>query len=120
MRVFSSGSTRSDDSDRPMYTGYFSPLVLQRYGEYMTRHRVQEDGSLRSPDNWQKGMPKQSYLDGGWRHFLHLWLRHLGLPVNDPKAEPSIEDDLCATIFNASGYLNELLKEKMNANTHSD
>ena len=112
MRVFETGATRSDDSGRLLYTGYLSPLVIQRFGEYMTRHRLQEDGSLRAPDNWRKGMPKQSYLDGMFRHFEHLWLRHDGHPVNDPKAEPGIQDDLCALWFNVQGYLHTLLVEE--------
>jgi hypothetical protein len=74
---------------------------------------MQADGAIRASDNWQRGMTKESYIKGGERHNLHWWLRHRGYPVKDPKAEPSIEDDLCAIIFNASGYLHELLKEKL-------
>ena len=110
VRTFSTGATRSDDSSRPLYTAYFSPLVLQRFGEYMTRHRLQPDGVLRDPANWQKGMPSASYLDGMFRHFVHAWLRLNEMPVNDPSAEPSLEDDLCAIFFNAQGMLHEMLK----------
>lgn len=113
VRLFSTGATRSDDGDRPLYTGYFSPLVMQRYGSFMTRHRVQADGGLRDPDNWQRGMPLSSYLDGLFRHFVHLWLRHEALPVQDPKAEPTIQDDLCAVLFNAQGMLHEILKAEI-------
>jgi len=113
MRQFETGATRSDDNSRPLYTGYFSSLVIQRFGEYMTRHRKQEDGSMRDPDNWQKGMPIPSYLDGMFRHFEHFWLRVKGYPVNDPKAEPSIEDDLCAIIFNAQGALHAFLLKRV-------
>lgn len=112
VRLFSTGATRSDDSHRPLYTGYFSPLVLQRFGEYMTRHRTQPDGVLRDPANWQKGMPTTSYLDGLFRHFLHTWLRIYEWPVYDQMAEPSLEDDLCAIFFNAQGMLHEILKAK--------
>lgn len=109
MRKFKSGATRSDASARPLYLGFFSPLVVQRFGAYMARHREQKDGTMRDPDNWQKGMPRASYLDGLFRHFTHAWLRHKGFEVLDPKAEPTIEDDLCAIIFNAQGYLHELM-----------
>lgn len=109
MRTFDTGATRSAANSRPMYTGYLSPIVLQRFGEYMTKHRVQKDGTLRNPDNWTKGMPRQSYLDGFLRHFLHLWLRHHNHAVNDPEAGDSIEEDLCASLFNVQGYLHEVL-----------
>lgn len=78
----------------------------------MNRHRKQEDGSLRDSDNWQRGMPYNTYIKGMWRHFLHFWTRHRGFIVTDPKAAMNIEEDLCAIIFNAQGYLHEILKER--------
>ena len=112
VRTFDTGATRSEDAGRTMYPGYFSFLVMERFGEYMTRHRIQEDGSLRDPDNWKKGMPTNSYRDGLFRHHQHLQLRMDGFQPNDPKAEPGIEDDLCAIIFNAQGLLHETLKQR--------
>jgi hypothetical protein len=79
----------------------------------MTKHRVQPDGSIRDSDNWQKGMPKETYVKGLWRHFLHAWTRHRGFPVRDKLAAPTIEEDLCAIIFNAHGLLHELVKERL-------
>lgn len=110
VRLFDTGATRSVDATRDDPEGYLSPLVIDRYNQYMTKHRVQPDGSVRDSDNWQRGMPLPSYMKGLWRHFLHLWTRHRGWRVNDPLAATSEQEDLCAIIFNAQGYLHELLK----------
>jgi hypothetical protein len=120
VRQFETGATRSADSDRDDPEGYLSPLVIDRFNEYMTKHRVQADGSLRDSDNWQKGMPLASFMKGMWRHFLHLWTRHRGYPVRDPKAAIDIEEDLCAILFNTQGYLHQLLKEKLNKRDRED
>ena len=112
VREFETGATRSVDIHRIDPEGFLSPLVLERYSEYMRKHQVQADGKLRDSDNWQKGMPLNSYIKGGWRHFLHWWTRHRGYAVNDPGAASDIEEDLCALFFNVQGYLHELLKAK--------
>ena len=114
VRVFETGATRSTDANRPDYEGYLSPLVIERYGEYMTEHRLQPDGTIRDSDNWQKGLSFDSYMKGAFRHFIHWWQRHRGWHVKDQLAGKNIEDDLCALIFNASGYLHETLKKKVN------
>ena len=110
IRTFATGATRSPDAERDDPEGYLSPLAIQRYCAYLTKHRVQTDGAVRASDNWQLGIPLAAYMKGMWRHFLHLWLRHRGWPVTDPKAGADIEEDLCAILFNAQGMLHELLK----------
>lgn len=112
MRQFDSGAARSNDASRYDPEGFLSPIVLERFCEYMNKHRVQADGSIRGSDNWQKGLPIATYMKGLWRHFLHLWTRHRGFEVADAGATADIEEDLCAIIFNVQGYLYELLKEK--------
>lgn len=112
LRTFETGATRSLDAERVDPEGVLSPLAIERYGEYMGKHRRQSDGTLRATDNWQKGIPLPAYMKGMWRHVLHLWQRHRGWTVVDPKAADDIEEDLCAIIFNAQGYLHEILKEK--------
>ena len=112
VRVFPSGATRTADDHRYDPEGFLAPVVVERYAEFMHRHRQQADGMLRASDNWQKGMPLAAYAKGLWRHVLHFWLRHRGYQPHDPSAEPSIEDDLCSIIFNASGYLFELLRRQ--------
>lgn len=112
-RKFATGATRSSDSGRDDPEGYLSPLVIDRFNEYMTKHRVQADGRVRDSDNWQKGMPLATYMKGLWRHVLHLWTRHRGFPVRDPGAAANLEEDLCAIIFNAQGYLHETVKARL-------
>ena len=117
VRTFSGGATRTADAGRDDPEGYLSPLVIDRFNEYMTKHRKQSDGCLRASDNWQHGMPLYTYIKGLWRHFLHLWTRHRGFPVRDPGAAADREEDLCAIIFNAQGYLHELLVERLGLRT---
>jgi len=112
MRTFETGATRNNDEDRPDYEGFLSPLVIERFGEYMHSHRKQADGNLRSSDNWQKGIPLTVYLKGLWRHFHHVWMRHRGWVVRDPQACANIEEDLCAMLFNVQGYLHTVLAAK--------
>lgn len=111
-RKFESGATRSPDIERFDPEGFFSPLVFDRYCAYMHAHRIQSNGTTRASDNWQKGLPLETYMKGLWRHFLHFWTRHRGWAVKDLGAAPDIEGDLCAILFNAQGYLHELLKAK--------
>jgi hypothetical protein len=106
MRQFETGATRNVDNDEPDYEGFLSPLVLQRFAEYMHKHRTQADGTVRDSDNWQKGMPLDSYMSSGWRHFMDWWLEHRG-----HESRETIEEALCALLFNAMGYLHETLKE---------
>jgi hypothetical protein len=115
MRQFDSGATRDSDDTKPDYEGYLSPLVLKRYGEYMTRHRVQADGGLRASDNWQRGMPLAAYMKSLWRHFMDLWTLHrAGSPLT-PKGEEDLQEAACAIMFNTMGYLHEHLKAKQHA-----
>ncbi len=107
MRQFGSGATRDTDNGKLDYEGFLSPLVLERYAQYMHKHRVQVDGSLRDADNWMKGIPLDVYIKSGWRHFMDWWMNHRGV-----KAREGLEEALCAVIFNSSGYLHEVLKKK--------
>jgi hypothetical protein len=105
IRQFETGATRNVDAGKPDFEGFLSPLSLRRYAEYMHRNRVQADGSVRASDNWQKGIPLDSYAKSGFRHFMSFWSLHRGF-----EADESLEDALCALIFNAQGYLHEILK----------
>lgn len=109
MRKFDTGATREVDDTKLDFEGFLSPLVLHRYAQYMNKHRHQSDGSTRDSDNWQKGIPKKVYMKSGFRHFFDWWANHR-------KAKSAIKEDveesLCALIFNASGYLFELLSDK--------
>jgi len=111
VRSFETGATRSADASRYDPEGFLSPIVIERYCEYMNKHRVQADGTLRASDNWTKGMPLATYIKGLWRHFLHLWTRHRGYTPTDKGAAADIEEDCCAIMFNVMGYLHETLKK---------
>ena len=112
VRQFDSGATRSNEDRRIDPEGFLSPQVLVRYAEYMNKHRVQPNGEIRESDNWQKGIPVDSYMKSAWRHFLHLWLRHRNCIVEDAGACDNIEEDLCALMFNIQGYLFEVLNQR--------
>ena len=107
VRTFDTGATRDLDASKLDFEGFLSPVVLERYAEYMHKHRIQPDGALRDSDNWQKGIPKTAYMKSGWRHFFDWWLAHRGFASRD-----GIEEAVCALLFNAMGYLSVLLKER--------
>lgn len=103
MRTFESGATRNDDNGKLDYEGFLSPWVLERYAQYMHKHRIQKDGELRASDNWQKGIPITEYMKSMFRHFMTAWKLH-----RKGVRGTELEDALCAIIFNAMGYLHEL------------
>ena len=107
MRNFESGATRDSDTEKFDHEGFLSYTVLMRYAEYMHSHRIQADGALRDSDNWQKGIPKDAYMKSMFRHFMDVWGNHRGYETDE-----SQEVALCALLFNVSGYLYELLKDK--------
>ena len=118
MRTFEGGATRDDDDVKCDYEGFLSPLVIERYGEYMNKHRVQADGEVRDSDNWQKGIPISVYMKSWWRHFVEAWVlwRRLSktLPaksVLDVNGLEALSDSMCATLFNNMGMLHEIEKE---------
>ena len=111
-RVFVSGASRSADDDRYDPEAALSPRVLEYYCTWIHGCNRRADGSIRSDDNWQLGIPLNVYAKGLMRHQLHFHSRHRGAPVRDPKANRGIKEDLCAIIFNAQGYLHELLKSE--------
>lgn len=110
MRKFNSGATRDDNKNKMDYEGFLSPLVIQRFAEYMNKHRKQADGKLRDSDNWQKHFGENHYaicMKSLWRHFMDLWLEHRGF-----KSREGIEDALMGILFNTMAYTDKLLKEK--------
>jgi len=113
VRKFDTGATRSSQEGKLEYRRFLSPTALRRYAEFMHKFRVQPDGTYREPDNWKKGIPRDSYMDSLGRHFMELWLIHDGQEARDEKGDiVDLQTVLCAIIFNAMGYLHEDLKEK--------
>lgn len=111
MEVHGNGATRNSQDDQLDYEGFFSPLVLERYGMYLHKHRVQADGSVRDSDSWQRGVPLTRYMKGMWRHFMEVWQFHRICYIAKPSGNTR-EEALCALLFNVMGYLHELLKAK--------
>lgn len=107
MRKFDTGATRQIDVTKLDYEGFISPLVVRRYAEYLHKHRKQADGKLRDSDNWQKGIPLDVYMKSGFRHFMEWWLSHRSW---EPKE--LIEEAICGVLFNAQGYLHEVLRQR--------
>ena len=108
MRKFETEATRNDDDDKLDYEGFISPLVIHRFAQYMHKHRFQADGVIRNSDNWQKGIPKVSYMKSGYRHFFDWWTEHRGFGSRE-----GMEDALCGLLFNAMGYLHEVLRDRL-------
>ena len=107
MRNFETGATRDTDLNKYDLEGFLSPIVLQRFAEYMNKNRIQSDGNTRNSDNWQKGIPKEVYMKSGLRHFMDWWLEH-----RKQKSRAGMEEAICGLMFNCMGYLYEELKNK--------
>ena len=108
-RTFDTGATRDQDTTKFDYEGFLSPLEIDRFAGYMHHHRIQSDGSVRASDNWQKGIPRDSYMKSMWRHLMTVWHHHRGLTQIGGE---NMENALCGVIFNAQGYLHEIMKAK--------
>ena len=106
-REFSTGATRNSEEGKFDYEGFLSPLALERYAKYMHMHRHLESGEMRSSDNWQKGIPLDVYMKSLWRHHVEVWKHHRKVSTSE-----TLEDALCAILFNTFGYLHETLKQK--------
>jgi hypothetical protein len=117
MRTFAGGATRNLDTNKLDYDGFFCPLVMKRFAEYMHSHRMQKDGTMRAADNWQTGIPYDVYIKSMFRHFMDARLLHKGQNPLSPEDghEIDIEEALCAVLFNVQGYLHEVLKARSHA-----
>ena len=112
MKYFKTGAYRDSSNNKLDFEGFFSPLVLERYAQYLHKHRVQSDGKLRDSDNWQLGMDIKTYQKGLVRHLFQAWGVWRGYKVRDDKGElVELQDALCAVMFNAQGYLYEILRK---------
>lgn len=113
IRTFTTGATRDADHNKYDYEGFLCPLVMREFAAYMHKNRVQSNGQVRDSDNWQKGIPRPQYMKSMFRHFIQAWLIHRGHAVRDEKGHSvTMQEALCAVLFNAMGYLHEFLKSK--------
>ena len=111
MRVFDSGATRDSEDGKLDFDGFLSPEALLMFAEYMHKHRIQPDGSMRDGGNWKKGIPLDAYRKSMWRHFFDVWyaMHYAG----EAKASRiDLQDSLCALLFNIQGILDTLAREK--------
>lgn len=118
-RTFSTGATRNDDSTRIDPEGFFSPVVLEEFCNYMHKNRFRENGEIRASDNWQLGISQQAYAKSLWRHLLAFMKTHRQVGNHKDEANPyrneQLISDCCALMFNAMGYLSEELKKPVQA-----
>jgi hypothetical protein len=113
IRTFDSGASRNSEEGKLDFDGFLSPSVLKSYAEYMESMRYLEDGTLRSSDNWQKGIPKKEYMKSMWRHFFDVWTTRRD-SYDTSKQKVSSKDkieQLNALLFNVMGLLHEELKD---------
>jgi hypothetical protein len=116
VQAFATGATRSDDTHKPDFEGFLSPLVLTAYAEYMQEHRTQDDGSVRASDNWQRGMPFHKYMKSLFRHFMQMWWLHRGYtPAPEKRAGKLVPVTMVSAVsgimFNTMGYFHEFLMD---------
>jgi len=116
MLEFETGATRNRKENELAYEGFLSPLALKMFAEYMHEHRFTADGSVRDPDNWQKGMPLDSYMDSLLRHVMDLWLIHRGFAS---EARENLRSALSGLFFNVQGYMHETYKAEVGGNASS-
>ena len=113
IRKFETGATRDTAEGKLDYMKALCPLVLWRYEQYLDKHRLQPDGSMRDFDNWKKGIPRKTYHSSKGRHFFADWLLEEGYAVSDNHGVVDEEDALCGELFNAMGKLREILRAKL-------
>jgi hypothetical protein len=106
VRLFSSGATRDTAEGKLEPWGFTSALAEKAFSEYMHRHRVQSDGSLRDSGNWKKGIPLTAFFHSLSRHILEFRL----LWESDEDMPEDLIEVLCAVKFNVDGMLHELVK----------
>ena len=115
MRKFTTGGIRDDDEMKLDFEGFISPIVLERFAEYMHKHRFLKDGSVRKSDNWQNLFGDDHYnvcMKSAWRHFFSWWKAHRGYTT-----EEDIEESMMGLLFNLQAYLFKRLNEKNNNKT---
>ncbi len=113
IRTFDTGATRDTIEGKLDYVKALCPLVLRRYVQYLDKHRLQPNGSMRDFNNWKKGIPQETYHSSKGRHFFASWLLEEGYKVSDNHGPVNEEDALCGELFNTMGKLREILRAKL-------
>ncbi len=109
-RYFDGGAFRDGDNGKMDFEGYFSPLVIKGFGEYMLHHQKQSDGQMRDSDNWQKGFGEDHIgvcLKSLLRHVHDIWMEYDGYPSRD-----GMEEAVYGSMFNIMAIAYKLEKDK--------
>jgi len=113
IRTFATGANRDLDDTKHDPEGFYTPRVIHRFCEYMTKNRHLADGTVRNSDNWQKGIPLTVYMKSLWRHLHATWWEHRRWLEGDTLySQDRLEEDLCGVLFNTQGMLDVILKER--------
>lgn len=119
VRQFTTGANRDRVEGKLALTSFEHPLVTEAFGEYMNFNRTLGDGSMREPDNWQKGIPIAVYRDSLRRHAhdVEKWLarefeadKGIIIPPSAYRFKENIVWMICGSMFNLQGLLLELIK----------
>lgn len=106
MRVFDGGATRDTSGGKNDYGGFLSPEVLIAFGDFMRRHQVQPDGSIRDPGNWKHGMPTRVCLESGMRHWIDIWME-----LDGNESREGMDEALGGAFFNIMALWYNLIQE---------
>ncbi len=115
IRTFETGAKRDTAEGKLDYMKALCPLVLRRYVQYLDKHRLMPDGSMRDFNNWKQGIPREVWHSSKGRHFFADWLLEEGYGVSDNHGSVDEEDALCGELFNAMGKLREILRAKLDS-----
>lgn len=109
MRKFKTGGTRSNDDGKIDYA-HLSALADRIWCEYMHFHRLQEDGKLREPDNYKRGMPFHTYRKSFLGHLQDFKLLLEGVDVREKNVPKDFFDSLMGIRFNLQGMAIETMR----------
>ena len=101
-REFSTGASRDTAIGKLDVSRYIHPLVLKRFAEYMLEKQTMPDGTTRSGDNWQKGIPPQELLSSLARHDLDISLHLKG---EGSEAKEPLDRALLGALFNVMALM---------------
>lgn len=103
-------ATRDTDKGKKDYAGFYDRAVIEAFADYMLKHQLQADGSMRESDNW-KAYFGENHLDicfkSGFRHFMDWWAEHDGAESRD-----GIDEAICGLMFNVMAYYSKVLKKR--------
>lgn len=103
-------ATRDSNTNKLDFVGFFDQNVLESYANYMNKHRLQADGTLRDSDNWKSYFGEEHYkvcFESAFRHFWDWWHEHNGEPSRD-----GIDEAINGLLFNIFAYQSKRLKEQ--------